>query len=150
ETARRSALEALVKLTPNDLAAQRALGQSYDAIGRRDDAITALARADELSKGAELDLRRRLGELYLARAKDAGSSGGREGEEDLAKARRSAARHADLLLEIAQTYATRKLGHEAAATAREVLALAPETVDAALILGDVLAKDGDARGAADA
>ncbi len=123
EPGRRRALEALVALAPRDVAAHRALGLSYDAAGRRDEAIASLGRADELSRGGDLDLRRRLAELYLARAAD-----GAAGDEDLARARRTAARHGDLLLDVARAYASRRLAHEAAATTREVLALAPDDV----------------------
>ena len=40
ETGRRTALEALVALSPNDLDAHLALGRSYDAANRRDDALS--------------------------------------------------------------------------------------------------------------
>ncbi|MEO7332123.1 MAG: tetratricopeptide repeat protein, partial [Minicystis sp.] len=146
EPARRGALEALVKLAPNDLDAHRALGRAYDAIGKRDDALTTLTRADSLSRGADLDLRRRIAELHLSRAGDTSGAN----TDDLAKARRFTAHDPGLLLEVARAYASRKLGHEAAATAREVLVLEVSNVAAALLLGDVLAADRDARGAAEA
>src|SRR6185369_6217479 len=68
----------------------------------------------------------------------------------LARARRFGAHDAAVLLDTARAYAARSLRHEAAATAREVLALDAANVGAALLLGEVLAADGDARGAVDA
>ncbi|MEO7095888.1 MAG: tetratricopeptide repeat protein, partial [Polyangiales bacterium] len=148
EPARRTALEALVKLAPDDLPAHRALGLAHDAAGRRDEAIAILGRADDLAKGGDPDLRHRLGQLLLERAAKAASASA--AGDDLARARRLSADDPDLLIEVARAYSGRDLYREAAASAREVLALVPADVDAALLLGKVLAADGDARGAADA
>ena len=83
-----------MRLSPDDLQAHRALGRSYDAAGRRRRRDRRCSRAPTgCRRGGDLDLRRRLAELLLAR------SGGRPpaaqgsgGIEDLARARRFAAR----------------------------------------------------------
>src|SRR5262249_31972126 len=150
EAARRTALEALTRLATDDLDAHRTLGRAYDTAGRRDDAITTLTRADSLARGADLDLRRRIAEVHLAAGGDAASTDREKGGDDLARARRFAAQDASVLFETARAYAARALRHEAASTAREVLGLEGGHVGAALLLGDVLAADGDARGAVDA
>src|SRR6185312_7364359 len=103
EPARQRTLEALVAASPDDLEAHRALGHSYDAAGRPDDAIAMLTRADRLARGGDPDLRRRLAELHLGRAREGAAAAG-----DLAKVRALAAQDAALLLDAARVYTARK------------------------------------------
>ncbi|MGZ6095054.1 MAG: tetratricopeptide repeat protein, partial [Polyangiales bacterium] len=140
DASRRSALEALVQLVPTDAPAQRALGFAYEAANLRDRAIEALTRADVLSNSEDGALRRKLAELHLARAS----------AEDLGLARTFAAGDAALLLSVARAFVAGARTREAVETAREVLRLSPKSLDAALLVGDVLTSDGDAAGAAKA
>src|SRR5439155_1154919 len=139
EPAQRSALEALVRLSPGELSAHRALGRSYDAAGRRDDAIAMLTRADALSKGADLELRKRTAELHLARAGDAYLSLGRP-EEAIAMLRRAVTADTERLdahRTLAETLRSHGRSAEAAQSYREVVRLAAEDEGAWRALGEL-------------